>query len=83
VGSKPRPARARMTASAMFLRDADHLTLMFSTESETTGTFLSRRPTRSIPRAAEDRGPSGLRDLVLEDHLVLVDLRAHGGHLRP
>lgn len=48
VGSKPRPALARMTARAMFLSEVDHLWLMY-TPLVTTGMFLSRKPISSIP----------------------------------
>lgn len=48
VGSKPRPALARMIARAMFLSDVDHLKSMY-TPSVITGMFLSRKPISSIP----------------------------------
>lgn len=53
-GSSPRPALTRMTARAMFLREADHLKLMY-TPSVMTGMFLSRKPISSMP-AAQQRG---------------------------
>lgn len=54
VGSRPRPALARMIARAMFLSDADHLKSMY-TPSVMTGMFLSRKPISSIPTTQQRR----------------------------
>lgn len=52
--SNSKPAFTRMTPRAMFLREEDHLTSMY-TASVTTGMFLRIKPASSMPETHTEK----------------------------